>query len=119
MKLLIARLNHETNTFSPVPTPLAAFDPQWDDDARRSQQGMRTAMAAFLDAAARRGDTVVTPVAATANPSGRVDEAAYEQMVRHIVACAPGCSGAAPASTPCLPSGATCSRAPSGACWPT
>ncbi len=91
MKLLIARLNHETNTFSPVPTPLAAFDPQWDDDARRSQTGMRTAMAAFLDAAARRGDTVVTPLAATANPSGRVDEAAYEQMVRHIVACAPGC----------------------------
>ncbi|MEK8053274.1 M81 family metallopeptidase [Ideonella sp. DXS22W] len=91
MKLLIARLNHETNTFSPVPTPLAAFDPQWGDDARRSQTGMRTAMAAFLDAAARRGDTVVTPVAATANPSGRVDEAAYEQMVNHIVACAPGC----------------------------
>lgn len=91
MKLLIARLNHETNTFSPVPTPLAAFDPQWDDDARRSQTGMRTAMAAFLDAAARRGDTVVTPVAATANPSGRVDEAAYEQMARHIVAAAPGC----------------------------
>lgn len=91
MKLLIARLNHETNTFSPVPTPLAAFDPQWDDDARRSQTGMRTAMAAFLEAAARRGDTVITPVAATANPSGRVDEAAYEKMARHIVACALSC----------------------------
>ncbi|WP_224020189.1 M81 family metallopeptidase, partial [Burkholderia vietnamiensis] len=25
MKILIARMNHETNTFSPVPTPLAAF----------------------------------------------------------------------------------------------
>ncbi|MDT7837736.1 M81 family metallopeptidase [Aquabacterium sp. OR-4] len=91
MQLLIARLNHETNTFSPVPTPLAAFDPQWDDDARRSQQGMRTAMAAFLDAAARRGDTVLTPLAATANPSGRVDAAAYERMAQHIEACAPGC----------------------------
>ena len=25
MKVLIARMNHETNTFSPVPTPLSAF----------------------------------------------------------------------------------------------
>ena len=25
MKIVIARLNHETNTFSPVPTPLSAF----------------------------------------------------------------------------------------------
>ena len=29
MKLVIARLNHETNAFSPVPTPLEAFEPQW------------------------------------------------------------------------------------------
>ncbi len=25
MKVMIARLNHETNTFSPVSTPLSAF----------------------------------------------------------------------------------------------
>ena len=25
MKVLIARMKHETNTFSPVPTPLSAF----------------------------------------------------------------------------------------------
>ena len=29
MKILIARLNHETNTFSPVPTPLEAFAPTY------------------------------------------------------------------------------------------
>ena len=33
MKLLIARLNHETNTFSPVPTPLQAFNPSYGHDA--------------------------------------------------------------------------------------
>ncbi len=33
MKILIARLNHETNTFSPVPTPLEAFSPTYGEDA--------------------------------------------------------------------------------------
>ena len=44
MKILIARMNHETNTFSPVPTPLAAFGrngPDWGDDAYRANRGMR------------------------------------------------------------------------------
>ena len=48
MKILIARLNHETNTFSPIPTPLEAFAPQWDEAAYRDQKGARTAMGAFL-----------------------------------------------------------------------
>lgn len=91
MKILIARMNHETNTFSPVPTPLQSFDPQFGESARRSQSGMRTAMAAFLDAANRRGATAVTPLAAMANPSGPVQADAYEAMCRPIVDAAPGC----------------------------
>ena len=27
LKIVAARMNHETNTFSPVPTPLASFGP--------------------------------------------------------------------------------------------
>ena len=48
MKFLIARLNHETNTFSPVATPLASFAPDYDDAAFQANKGMRTAMAAFI-----------------------------------------------------------------------
>lgn len=51
MKILIARFNHEANTFSPVPTPLEAFDRAYDEDAYRLNLGMRTAMAAFIDLA--------------------------------------------------------------------
>ena len=91
MKILIARMNHETNTFSPVPTPLESFDPQWGDAARQSQAGMRTAMSAFLDAARQRGATAVTPLSAMANPSGPVHVAAYESMCKAIVDAAPGC----------------------------
>ena len=48
MHLVIARLNHETNSFSPVPTPLAAFEPQWHAEAYAAARGSRTAMGAFL-----------------------------------------------------------------------
>jgi len=49
MKILIARLNHETNTFSPVPTPIEAFAPTYGEAAYSANKGMRTAMAAFID----------------------------------------------------------------------
>ena len=94
MKILIARMNHETNTFSPVATPLAAFGasgPTWGEDAYRENKGMRTAMSAFIDAAEREGAQIVTPVSASANPGGPVAAAAYEAICDAIVAAAPGC----------------------------
>ncbi len=91
MKILIARLNHETNTFSPVPTPLSAFSPTYGQAAYQDNLGMRTAMAAFIDAARHMGAECVTPVSATANPSGPVHAAAYNELTQRIVDAAPGC----------------------------
>jgi len=91
MKILIARLNHETNTFSPVPTPLEAFSPAYGEQALRENLGMRTAMAAFIDLAQGLGATLVTPVSAMSNPSGPVHAAAYDELTRCIVEVAPGC----------------------------
>jgi microcystin degradation protein MlrC len=62
MKILISRFNHETNTFSPVPTPLEAFAPDYGEAAYRANLGMRTAMAAFIDLAHEQGATLVTAV---------------------------------------------------------
>jgi microcystin degradation protein MlrC len=91
MKILIARLNHETNTFSPVATPLAAFAPRYGADAYRDNKGMRTAMAAFIELAEAAGAELVTPLSAAANPSGRVQAAAYDALCQRIVDAAPGC----------------------------
>lgn len=94
MKVLIARMNHETNTFSPVPTPLSAFGndgPAYDRAAYDENVGKRTAMSAFIDLANARGAQIVTPVSAMAYPSGRVDAQAYADMCDRIVAAAPGC----------------------------
>lgn len=91
MKLLIARLNHETNTFSPVPTPLQAFSPSYGHDAYLANKGMRTPMAAFIDAAEVLNATLVTPVSAMANPSGPVHAAAYDALTQCIIDALPGC----------------------------
>ena len=90
MKFLIARLNHETNTFSPVATPLAAFEPAYDADAYTANKGLRTAMSAFIDLAEELGAAMVTPVSASANPSGTVDAAAYDALTDRIVDAATG-----------------------------
>jgi microcystin degradation protein MlrC len=91
MKILIARMHHETNTFSPVETKLAAFNPHFDADAHQHEKGMRTAMGAFIDLAEAAGATLVTPVSASANPSGTVDAAAYDELCARILRGAPGC----------------------------
>lgn len=85
MRIVIARLNHETNTFSPVPTPLEAFDPRFGPLALEAARGSRTAAGAFVAFAERRGATTVTPVFATANPSGPVTDAAFEHLTSAIL----------------------------------
>ncbi|WP_342050160.1 MULTISPECIES: M81 family metallopeptidase [unclassified Cupriavidus] len=91
MKILIARLNHETNTFSPVATPLASFDPQYGAEGYRAAKGSRTAAGAFIDLAEAAGAEIVVPVIAGANPSGRVAAAAYTHLTDTIVGAAAGC----------------------------
>ncbi|AXC51232.1 microcystin degradation protein MlrC [Paracoccus suum] len=92
MRFVIARLNHETNTFSPLPTPLEAFSPHFGEEARAAAEGSITSMGAFLDFARARGAEVATPVYAHANPSGPVSDEAFETMAAAIVdAVALGC----------------------------
>ncbi len=97
MRLLIAQMKHETNTFSPVPTPLARFAhgkprPLEGEAIRDAFKGTGTAIGAFLDLAEKAGASVVLPVAGNAAPSGPVERAAYEYMAGRIVdAAAGGC----------------------------
>jgi len=88
MHIVAARMNHETNTFSPVPTPLSSFGPDGPTFGRAAldaARGTRTALGAFLDACERRGAEVEVAVNATANPSGPVDDDAYERFAGAII----------------------------------
>ena len=87
MRLLIAMMKHETNTFSPVPTPLARFGhgpgPLYGEAAIRAYRGTGTGLGAYLDLAEREGAEIVLPIAAGAPPSRPVEDAAYRAHRRH------------------------------------
>ncbi len=97
MKLVIAVMKHETNTFSPVPTPLERFArrggaPLEGKAAYEAYKGTGSGLGAFIDLAEAEGAAFEIPICAEAWPSGPVDEEAYAQMCDRICdAVAKGC----------------------------
>ena len=83
MRIVIAMMKHETNTFSPIITDWQRFE-EWGaylgNDVVAAYGKTRMAVAAYIDLAREIGAEIVTPLAAEAMPSGRVLEAAYEHM---------------------------------------
>ena len=84
MRLLIGMMKHETNTFSPVPTPLARFGPLYGEAAIRAYRGTGTGLGAYLDLAERERAEIVLPIAAGASPSAPVEDAAYAHITDTI-----------------------------------
>ena len=98
LKLVIAEMLHETNTFSPVPTDWARFE-RWGahfgTQVERAFAEAAVPVAAYLRLAREAGAEYVTPVAAEAMPSGPVAAEAYERMYAPILeAVAAGCDAA-------------------------
>src|SRR3954453_13675689 len=89
MRLLIAMMKHETNTFSPGPTPLTRCGPSYseggpgplyDEAAIRAYRGTGSGLGAYLDLAERERAEIVLPIAAGAPPSRPGEDAAFEHM---------------------------------------
>ena len=94
-KIVIAMMMHETNTFSPVPTPLASFRPLSGAAAIDEFRDTNTQLGGLLHVAQEIGAEIAVPVAAGAHPSGYVEKAAYEDMCGAIVgAIRSGCDAA-------------------------
>jgi microcystin degradation protein MlrC len=89
-RFVIALIKHETNTFSPIETPLAAFGhgegPSYGEDARAAFAGSNTPFAAFLDIARREGAEAVTPIAAESWPSNMAARATFEALLAPLEA---------------------------------
>lgn len=86
-RILTAAFKHETNTFSPLPTDLAAYAARslrYGADVPRYFRGTATEMGAFIDAAERHGWELVYPVAADATPSGKVTREAFDAIAGTI-----------------------------------
>ncbi len=91
MRVVLAQMKHETNTFSPVHTDLSRFArgesaPPEGQDAYCAFKSTGTALAGFIDAAACEQAEIVLPIAANAWPSGPVEQSAFEYMCERICA---------------------------------
>ena len=97
MRVVAAMMKHETNTFSPVPTPLARFAigsdiPYQGKAAYDAFKGTGSGLGAFIDLAEAAGAEISLPIAASAWPSGPVEDKAFQFMADAICeAVAKGC----------------------------
>lgn len=98
MKILLASVFHETNTFSPIPCGVADFtlgftldgsgsvESQHGERVIQAMRGTNTALAAFVDACEAAEAQIVLPFCGTAIPSGRCDAASFQAMCDRILA---------------------------------
>jgi microcystin degradation protein MlrC len=92
VRLLIAMMKHETNTFSPVRTDLPRFSraggeaPDGGAVAIAAYRGTGTVTGAYIEIAEREGAEFDLAIAADAWPSGPVEDAAYEAICAPILA---------------------------------
>ncbi|AWP73713.1 M81 family metallopeptidase [Bordetella bronchiseptica] len=85
MRWLLAMIKHETNTFSPVPTPLERFfrgSPEIlaGERAIRAYENTDSGLGGYIEVARREGAEIVVPVAAESWPSAPTDRATYERL---------------------------------------
>nr|MCU0922470.1 M81 family metallopeptidase [Burkholderiaceae bacterium] len=92
MRLLLAMMKHETNTFSPVLTDLSRFSraggkaPDGGAAAIAAYRGTGTVTGAYIEIAEREGAEFDLAIAADAWPSGPVEDDAYEAICAPILA---------------------------------
>lgn len=99
MKIIVALMQHETNTFSPLPTTLQSFasgvglaQPPAGEQAIDVYGKADFAFSAMIDVARENGAEICVPIAAYAEPSGKVSDAAFEFIAAKICAAvAEGC----------------------------
>ena len=99
-RFVTAVMRHETNTFSPVPTPLEAFSGRGADRggplvgaaAIAQCRGTNTPAAAYVDLAEAAGVELVMAISGSAHPSGCAEDAVIDFFADAIVdAIRPGC----------------------------
>ena len=88
MRVVIATMKHETNTFSPIVTDWTRFE-DWGvfrgNAARDAITGTAMPMAAYLRLAEAEGADIATPIHAEAMPAGPVTAEAYERLCTPIL----------------------------------
>ena len=89
MRLFLAMMSHETNTFSNIPTDRGQFEKRnlhYGGEIVETFRGTGTCLGGMIAAAERLGATLVPSVAAAASPAGRVTKDIYEHVKERLLA---------------------------------
>jgi microcystin degradation protein MlrC len=93
VRLFLAMMSHETNTFSNLPTDRGQFEARnlhYGGEIVEAYRGTGTCLGGMIDAAARHGATLIPSVAAAASPAGLVTRDIYghvkDRMLRDLKA---------------------------------
>ena len=91
MKCIVAMMQHETNTFSPLVTSLSAFasgvglaEPPSGQQAIDIYGSADFAFAGMIDVATENGAEIIVPITAYAEPGGKVADKAFEVITDRI-----------------------------------
>lgn len=98
MRIAIAMMSHETNTFSPVLTDLARFSAGHDAPVSGAAalnvfRNTASGLGGFIEVAEAQGAEIQMSIAAGAAPSGPVENDCYEYMCEAILKAATQCDG--------------------------
>jgi len=85
LRVAIARISHETNTFSIVKTALEDYDPCYGEDVFQVYGGTRTEVGGFIEVLRGKDVDIVPTIAASATPSGPINRRDFEFMMETIV----------------------------------
>jgi microcystin degradation protein MlrC len=89
MRVFLAMLSHETNTFSTVPTDRAQFEARnlhYGGEIVETFRGTGTCLGGMITAAERLGAHLLPSVAAAASPAGRVTKDIYSHVKDRMLA---------------------------------
>ncbi len=93
-RILSAEINHETNTFSILPTTLNSYKARRylrGEEIREAMRGTNTEMGAHIDAAQRYGWELIQPIAAQATPAGKTTAETWSALSGAVLqACRKG-----------------------------
>lgn len=87
-RVAIGMISHETNVFSPVPTPLQAWRDRGlylGEEIIQHFRGTKSAIGAYLEVAEREGWEVIPTISAAAMPSAPTDAETYAWLKRHLL----------------------------------
>jgi microcystin degradation protein MlrC len=90
LRVLLAAIRHETNSFSPLATPFEAFFPEGvpvvGAGVLAAHDGARTAFGGLLDGARAAGAEVALPLFADALPSAPASPATLDRLIALLLA---------------------------------